>query len=220
MSGGDSVAEVARILKCKAQDFFAVLDIDPKTAEFDEVKKAHKRVVLKVHPDKCQGVAQAKDAFAVADAAYKKLSDEAMFTRFRDAFRRKADAQKAAMDLAAGKVPARAEVDDAAEAERQRQEKYLAAVREHKEFEAKRNRVQNERRANAEQQAVIDEQLEHFKEMKRVFGTTDAAAVAAKARAAAATSVPVQGGAVPPPAPGAAPFRPLGKAATKRPVQR
>jgi DnaJ family protein C protein 8 len=177
-------AEVDRILKCKPNDHFAVLALDIATCEYDDVKKAHKKVVLNVHPDKCQGgVQRAGDAFSVADKAYKTLSDENMFKRFKEAWARKHTAATAAKNLAAGGKAA-AGVEDEMQAQREREERYLQAVREHTEQVTKKHRTETERKNTERAKADIEEQMAHFDKMRTVYGTSTTAPAVASTTAA------------------------------------
>lgn len=58
----------------KKTDYYTVLDI-PKTATDDEIKKAYRRLALKVHPDKNRAPG-APEAFKKVGQAYACLSDE------------------------------------------------------------------------------------------------------------------------------------------------
>ena len=57
--------------------WFKILEID-KTASDDEIKKAHRKMVIKYHPDKLQGVGQdiiklAEEKFLLVQDAYENI---------------------------------------------------------------------------------------------------------------------------------------------------
>ena len=179
-------AEVQRILKCKKDDSFAILKLDIATCAFEDVARAYKKVALYVHPDKCPNIPQAKDAFAVADAAYKNL-DESKFNRFKAAFERKNKAAAAARTVASNAAGAAAvggsvfdTVEDEKELARQREHDYLAALREHKSREEKRHRSETEKRAANATTAEIDAQLKQVDELRAMYGSTVAGKVSRK----------------------------------------
>eukprot|EP00906_Rhabdomonas_costata_P007954 RCo011365 len=80
------VSEVQRILKAK--NFFEVLELSLPEVTTEDVRKAHKRLVLKVHPDKCSEPG-AEEAFGEVTKAVELLSDEAVLERFIELFRNK-----------------------------------------------------------------------------------------------------------------------------------
>ena len=57
--------------------WFAILELD-KDASNDEIKKAHRKMVIKYHPDKLQGVSQdikklAEEKFLLVQKAYENI---------------------------------------------------------------------------------------------------------------------------------------------------
>jgi DnaJ like chaperone protein len=57
--------------------WFTILEID-KNATNEEIKKAHRRMVIKYHPDKLQGVSEdiiklAEEKFLLVQQAYEKI---------------------------------------------------------------------------------------------------------------------------------------------------
>ena len=57
--------------------WFAILELD-KNASNDEIKKAHRKMVIKYHPDKLQGVSQdikklAEEKFLLVQKAYENI---------------------------------------------------------------------------------------------------------------------------------------------------
>jgi len=57
----------------KAQDFYQILSID-RSASDDDIKKAYRKLALKLHPDKCKA-AHAEEAFKAVSKAFSCLSD-------------------------------------------------------------------------------------------------------------------------------------------------
>ena len=60
------------------EKWFAILELD-KDASSDEIKKAHRKMVIKYHPDKLQGVSQdikklAEEKFLLVQKAYENIS--------------------------------------------------------------------------------------------------------------------------------------------------
>ena len=60
------------------EKWFAILELD-KNASNDEIKKAHRKMVIKYHPDKLQGVSQdikklAEEKFLLVQKAYENIS--------------------------------------------------------------------------------------------------------------------------------------------------
>jgi len=65
-------ALVKRINGCK--DYYQILGIDDKTCSDDQIKRAYKKLALKLHPDKCR-CNGAEDAFKAVSRAFSCLSD-------------------------------------------------------------------------------------------------------------------------------------------------
>ena len=72
MSGTDE--EVARVLACDDSDAKSILGVDAEASDAD-IKKAYRKLALKVHPDKCEHK-DARYAFAKVGGAYRRLMGE------------------------------------------------------------------------------------------------------------------------------------------------
>ena len=57
----------------KKNDYYAVLSVE-RTATDSEIKKAYRKLAVKIHPDKCQGTG-AEEAFKIVSKAFACLSD-------------------------------------------------------------------------------------------------------------------------------------------------
>jgi len=57
----------------KKNDYYAVLSVE-RTATENEIKKAYRKLAVKIHPDKCQGTG-AEEAFKIVSKAFACLSD-------------------------------------------------------------------------------------------------------------------------------------------------
>lgn len=66
-------AAVNRVKKCRANDFYAVLDIESAATE-GEIRKAYRKLALIMHPDK-NGAPGADEAFKMVSKAFQILSD-------------------------------------------------------------------------------------------------------------------------------------------------
>jgi len=80
-------AEIARLLRPGSRYFnlnpFEVLNIDPDI-NFEELKKAYRKLSLLVHPDKNPDNGNAQEAFSVVNKAYKMLQDKPQLKFCRD----------------------------------------------------------------------------------------------------------------------------------------
>eukprot|EP01012_Entosiphon_sulcatum_P047227 TRINITY_DN63992_c0_g1_i1.p1 TRINITY_DN63992_c0_g1~~TRINITY_DN63992_c0_g1_i1.p1 ORF type:complete len:218 (+),score=51.85 TRINITY_DN63992_c0_g1_i1:39-656(+) len=86
MATDEDAIEIARIKK--ATNYFEVLGLSLPEVTLDDVKRAHRKIVLKVHPDKCKHP-EAADAFDELTKAFNLLNDEEVLQHFIDAFRHK-----------------------------------------------------------------------------------------------------------------------------------
>jgi len=78
----EQAAQVNKVLSAR-KDYYKVLGVE-KSASDGDIKKAYRKLALKMHPDKNQAP-RADEAFKVISAAYKTLSDEnerAAFDRY------------------------------------------------------------------------------------------------------------------------------------------
>ena len=69
-------AEQEKLMKdiqSKKNDYYAVLSVS-RTATENEIKKAYRKLAVKIHPDKCQGTG-AEEAFKIVSKAFACLSD-------------------------------------------------------------------------------------------------------------------------------------------------
>mmetsp|Transcript_141605 Transcript_141605/g.440227 ORF Transcript_141605/g.440227 Transcript_141605/m.440227 type:complete len:263 (+) Transcript_141605:127-915(+) len=69
---GDAQVTIKRVLRCR-DDYYAILDVD-KQADDDAIKKAYRKLALRLHPDKCSE-SGAEDAFKKVGEAFSVLSD-------------------------------------------------------------------------------------------------------------------------------------------------
>ena len=70
---GDAEGEVRRVLLCV--DCFGVLEV-PVTADDAEIKKAYRKKLIVVHPDKNPGKARCEEAFDRVKTAFEKIGKE------------------------------------------------------------------------------------------------------------------------------------------------
>ena len=94
----DGEAEVRRILAAK--DYFQILGLELPDVTVDDVKKAHRKLVLKVHPDKCQAEGAA-EAFDELTKAMTLLSDEDVLDSFKEMWNSKERRQQFEQDPSA-----------------------------------------------------------------------------------------------------------------------
>eukprot|EP00668_Euglena_longa_P045375 GGOE01061034.1.p1 GENE.GGOE01061034.1~~GGOE01061034.1.p1 ORF type:complete len:223 (+),score=103.22 GGOE01061034.1:79-669(+) len=73
--------EVQRILKAKS--YFEVLQLQLPEVTVEDVKRAHKKLVLRVHPDKCSAP-RAAEAFDELTKAVGLLADEDVLESFKE----------------------------------------------------------------------------------------------------------------------------------------
>ena len=73
LSYGDAEGEVRRVLLCV--DCFGVLEV-PVTADDAEIKKAYRKKLIVVHPDKNPGKARCEEAFDRVKTAFEKIGKE------------------------------------------------------------------------------------------------------------------------------------------------
>merc|ERR1719265_1598458 len=69
--GGEAGKEIRRICGCK--DFYEILKVQ-RSAKEDDLKKAYRKLAIKLHPDKCQ-LTGAEDAFKKVSTAFSCLND-------------------------------------------------------------------------------------------------------------------------------------------------
>eukprot|EP01059_Diplonema_ambulator_P029541 TRINITY_DN49088_c0_g1_i1.p1 TRINITY_DN49088_c0_g1~~TRINITY_DN49088_c0_g1_i1.p1 ORF type:complete len:231 (+),score=83.96 TRINITY_DN49088_c0_g1_i1:61-753(+) len=74
-------------------DWFRILGLELETCTVDDVKQSFKKIVMKLHPDKCK-LPGAAEAFTKADKAYKGLNDPEVLKKFKDAAAKKAEQKK------------------------------------------------------------------------------------------------------------------------------
>ena len=70
---GDAEGEIARVLLCT--EYFGVLEV-PVTADDAEIKKAYRKKLIVVHPDKNPGKARCEEAFDRVKTAFEKIGKE------------------------------------------------------------------------------------------------------------------------------------------------
>ena len=60
--------KLMREIQAKKNDYYAVLSVE-RTATENEIKKAYRKLAVKIHPDKCQGTG-AEEAFKIVSKAF------------------------------------------------------------------------------------------------------------------------------------------------------
>ncbi|CCW60245.1 unnamed protein product [Phytomonas sp. EM1] len=78
-------AEIDRLLRCKSNDYFVIMDLDPAQCEVADVDKRYRRMAQALHPDKCQ-LPHVSDVFKLFEKAHKELSDDKKLRRFKMSF--------------------------------------------------------------------------------------------------------------------------------------
>ncbi|KAG8341290.1 chaperone protein DNAJ [Trypanosoma vivax] len=177
----EQAEEVRRLLHCGATraDAFAVLQLDPQSCETADVNRNFRRIVLKVHPDKCT-LEKAADAFHVAENAHKLLSNEAALVRLKLAYQKKKEREAALAEEEArrktlvGSSTGPTAVDEASLSREERMrrrrhehmvEQQLEAARLAEEAAQKKKRVERETRERAELSAELERQRKEWKDL-------------------------------------------------------
>lgn len=90
MSELDQRKEIERLLSHRGKNAnpFNVLVLDMENCETEQVNKSFRRIALLLHPDKCS-LANATDAFHVAERAHKMLSNESVLAHLKRAYHKK-----------------------------------------------------------------------------------------------------------------------------------
>ncbi|ESL07391.1 hypothetical protein TRSC58_04919 [Trypanosoma rangeli SC58] len=186
MGGEEEQAEeIRRLLHCAASkaDAFAILRLDAQSCELSDINRNFRKIVLKVHPDKCT-LAKAADAFHVAENAHKLLSNEAILVRLKIAHRKKKEREEeAAAQRQAGPGPVAgcggggSSVDPTDEANLSREERtrrrrreqlveqQLEAARLAEEAARKKQRVERETKEQAELATELERQRKEWKDL-------------------------------------------------------
>jgi len=76
--GGEVGEQVRRI--CSCGEYYETLQVK-RAAKADEIKKAYRKLALKLHPDKCQ-LSGGEEAFKKVSAAFSCLSDDSKRTHY------------------------------------------------------------------------------------------------------------------------------------------
>nr|CCC90590.1 unnamed protein product [Trypanosoma congolense IL3000] len=145
-----------------------------------DVNRSFRRIVLKVHPDKCS-LEKAADAFHVAEGAHKLLSNEAAFVRLKIAYEKKKEREAALKEEAAkrqsretsGATNSGHSTDpNVSVAERQRRrrheqmlEQQMEATRLAEEAARKKQRIERETKEKAELASELERQRKQWKDL-------------------------------------------------------
>ncbi|KEG13767.1 chaperone protein DNAJ [Trypanosoma grayi] len=188
MGGQEEHAEeIRRLLHCAATkaDAFAILQLDAQSCELADINRSFRKIVLKVHPDKCT-LAKAADAFHVAENAHKLLSNEAILVRLKIAHQKKKEKEAALKEEAArrqasattmsssggGGVTGSADEANLSKEERVRRrrrdqlvEQQLEAARLAEEAARKKQRVERETKERAELATELERQRKEWKDL-------------------------------------------------------
>ncbi|KAH9584303.1 DnaJ domain [Trypanosoma melophagium] len=185
----DQADEIRRLLQCAATkaDAFTVLKLEAETCELSDINRNFRKIVLKVHPDKCT-LAKAADAFHVAENAHKLLSNEAVLVRLKIAHQKKKEKEAALKEEASRRqasattmggggqrvsgVSGSADEEGLSKEERTRRrrreqilEQQLEAARLAEEAARKKQRVERETRERAELAAELERQRKEWKDL-------------------------------------------------------
>eukprot|EP00796_Vickermania_ingenoplastis_P007857 gene7857-5484_t len=181
-------AEIERVLCCRANDYFGILDLDPDSGLEDDGKRGgvadgagdtptpgstaavtrrYRRVAQALHPDKCE-LARAADAFTRVERAYQELKDDRKFIRYKAQYhqeQRKAAAMRAQfsrLGMAEPTGPPKTFEERQATALR---EQVLEAARLAQVNAAKKKKAEEERAAQAKLSAELQRQRQEWKSM-------------------------------------------------------
>ncbi|ORC86492.1 chaperone protein DNAJ [Trypanosoma theileri] len=184
----DQADEIRRLLQCAATkaDAFTILQIEAETCELADINRSFRRIVLKVHPDKCT-LAKAADAFHIAENAHKLLSNEAVLVRLKIAHQKKKEKEAALKEEASRRqasattmggsqtmsgVSGSVDEEGLTKEERTRRrrreqimEQQLEAARLAEEAARKKQRVERETRERAELAAELERQRKEWKDL-------------------------------------------------------
>ena len=163
----DAVAEISRLLSLETRSptMFEILGVDTATATMSSVKKAYNRLVLLTHPDKVGLVANAAEAFALVNKAYKALACDALIERAKAAALKRTGHAQGAGIAGAGIASGGSSTSDLERAMLNKvREEYLAALRETEEKDRRRHRDEEEERSKQQERSQI---LQHEQEWQR-----------------------------------------------------
>ena len=165
-----SASEIARVMSLKEKDFFALLRLDVTACSAADVKAAYKKAVLVLHPDKVADEElkkKAADAFARVEKAYSTLNDESVLKRFKEADSRK---RQRDADMAKNRGRSAADQQSAEQARMAAEERYLAGLRTAAESEAKKRRLETERKKQEQSDAQLEAESNAWKANHALFG--------------------------------------------------